>query len=79
MSKGEAFNHKNSVPAIKHISDSIMLWGCFDASGAGSLYRVDGIMKQAVLSSNFSTSTQQVDNWVFQQVNDPRNISRLVL
>lgn len=36
-SKGEPFNLQNNVVPVKHGGSNILLWGCFDASAAGTL------------------------------------------
>ncbi len=43
---GEAFNPKNTLPTVKPVDGSIMLFGCFAASGPGELIRVHGNMKK---------------------------------
>ena len=45
VSHCETFNHKSIIPIVKHDGGSIMLWGCFAASG---------IMKKEDLCPNCS-------------------------
>ena len=35
--KDEAFLLKNTVPALKYTSSSMMFWGCFSSRGTGQL------------------------------------------
>lgn len=45
-SKIQEFRSRKTVPTAKHGGGSIMFWGCFAASCAGTLHKVDGIMKK---------------------------------
>ncbi len=43
-----AFHKKNIIPTIKHVGGSVMVWGCFAASGPGRLAIIDGTMYSAL-------------------------------
>ena len=34
----------NTIPTVKHVGGSIMLWGCFSVTGIGRLVRTEGTM-----------------------------------
>ena len=82
--KGEAYNPKNTVPTVKR-GGSIMLWGCFSASGTGNLVKVEGTMKKEgyvkILKENLRQSAAKLGLghlFVFQHDNDPKHTSILV-
>ena len=61
--KSKAFNPKNTLPTVKFGGGSIMLWGCFSATGAGNLVKVDCISRKEQYINIFeeiSSSVQQI-------------------
>lgn len=52
-----------TTPTVKHSGGSIMLWGCFAASGTGALHKVDGIMKEDYLSIIQSLNVPHIMDW----------------
>ena len=48
----EALAEKNTILTVKHGGGSIMLYGCFAASGTGGLYHITGIMKSGDYQAN---------------------------
>ncbi len=43
-----AFQKKNIIPTVKYGGGSVMVWGCFAASGPGRLAVINGTMNSAV-------------------------------
>ena len=81
--KNTAFDEKNAVPTVKHGGGSVILWGCFAASGTGKVEFVQGRMNstqyQKILADNVAPSVRHLGlepNWIFQQDNDPKHTSR---
>ncbi|KAK3522939.1 hypothetical protein QTP86_009710 [Hemibagrus guttatus] len=78
-----AFQKKNIMPTVKYGGGSVMVWGCFDASGPGSLAVINGTMNSAVyqkiLKENVRPSVCDLKlkrTWVLQQDNDPKHTSK---
>ncbi len=74
------FIEKNIIPTVKHGGGSVMVWGCFAASGPGRLYIIDGTMNSAlcqkILMENVRPSVCDLKlkrTWVMQQDNDPKH------
>lgn len=71
---------KNTTPTVKHGGGSVMVWGCFSASGVGNLVFIEGIMNQhvymALLKENLKASAQKLGiekTFAFYQDNDPKH------
>ncbi len=74
-----AFQKKNIIPTVKYGSGSVMVWGCFAASGPGRLAVINGTMNSAVyqkiLKDNVRPSVRDLKlkrTWVLIQ-NTPAN------
>ena len=46
--KGTAHQHQNLIPTVKYGGGSLMVCGCFAASGPGQLVIIDGKMNSQV-------------------------------
>ncbi|KAK3528622.1 hypothetical protein QTP70_006032 [Hemibagrus guttatus] len=78
-----AFQNKNITPTVKYGGGSVMVWGCFAASGPGRLAVINGTMNSAVyqkiLKENVRPSVCDLKlkrTWVLQQDNDPKHTSK---
>ncbi len=78
-----AFQKKNIIPTVKYGGGSVMVWGCFAASGPGRLAVINGTMNSAVyqkiLKDNVWPSVRDLKlkrTWVLQQDNDPKHTSK---
>ncbi len=78
-----AFHKKNIIPTVKHGGGSVMVWGCFAASGPGWLAIIDGTMNSAlnqkILKENVWPSVCDLNlkrTWVMKQDNDPKHTSK---
>lgn len=80
---GTAHQHQNIIPTVKYGGGSIMVWGCFAASGPGRIAVINGKMNskiyQDILQENIRPSVHQLKlkrGWVMQQDNDPKHTSK---
>ncbi len=71
------------IPTVKHGGGSVMVWGCFAASGPEWLAIIDGTMNSAlyqnILKENVQPSVCDLKlkrTWVMQQDNDPKHTSK---
>ncbi|KAK3571142.1 hypothetical protein QTP86_003094 [Hemibagrus guttatus] len=74
---------KNIIPTVKYGGGSVMVWGCFAASGPGRLAVMNGTMNfavyQKILKENVRPSVCDLklkQPWVLQQDNDPKHNSK---
>ncbi len=74
------FQKQNLKPTVKHGGGSVMVWGCFAASGVGSLVFIDGIMNAdmyiEILKKNLHSSAEKLGirrTFHFYQDNDPKH------
>ncbi|KAL0163166.1 hypothetical protein M9458_042562, partial [Cirrhinus mrigala] len=81
---GTAHHLSNTVLTVKHGGGSIMLWGCFSASGTGQLVAIEGKMNVAkyrdILDENLLQSAQDLRlgrRFTFQQDNDPKHTAKI--
>jgi len=81
----EAFNKHCLNPTIKYGGGSVMVWGCMSSAGVGKLHFINGIMDRFmyrdILNANLYQSAAKlgiVDNFLFQQDNDPKHTSKLI-
>ncbi len=76
-----AFPKENIIPTVT-CYNSVMVWGCFAASGSGWLAIINGTMNstlhQKILKENIQPSVCDLKLkhiWVMQQENDPKHTS----
>ncbi|MBN3272993.1 TCB1 transposase, partial [Polyodon spathula] len=78
-----AHHPENTIPTMKHGGNSIMLWGCFSASGPGKLVKIEGKMDAAkyreILEENLLKSARDLGlgrRFIFQQDNDTKHTAK---
>ncbi|KAG2455931.1 TCB1 transposase, partial [Polypterus senegalus] len=81
---GTTHHQPNTIPTVKHIGGSIMLWGCFSVAGTGRLVRIKGKMTAAmyrdILDENLLQSALDLRlgrRFIFQQDNNPKHTAKI--
>ena len=76
--KCHVWRKPGTIPTVKHVGGSIMLWGCVSAAGTGRLVRIEAKMNRAkyrkILDENLLQSTQDLRlrrRFTFQPNNNP--------
>ena len=74
---------ENTIPTVKHVCGSIMLWGCFSSTGTGKLVRIEGMMDGTkyteMIEGNLFQSSRDLRlgrRFTFQQDNDPKHTAK---
>ena len=82
--KRHVWRKPGTMPTVKHGGGSIMLWGCFSATGTGRLVRIEGMTNRAkyreILDENLLQSAQDLRlgwRFTFQKDNDPKSLNVL--
>ena len=77
------FEEKNLLPTIKHGEGSIIVWGCFAASGTGKHAHIEGTVNsndyQKILRENVPSSVCYLRlgcGWILQQDDNPKHINK---
>lgn len=79
----DKLKNSNVIKTLKYGGGSIMVWGCFSYHGVGKLVLIDGIMTGEryvdILSRSLKQSAIQMglNDFFFQQDNDPKHTSRI--
>ncbi len=78
-----AFQKKHIIPTVKYGGGSVMVWGCFAASGPGRLAVINRNMNYAVyqkiLKNNVRPSVRDLKlkrTWFLQKDNDPKHTNK---
>ncbi len=59
LKSNTAFQKKNIIPTVKYGGGSVMVWGCFAASGPGRLAVINGTMNSAVYQKILKDNVRQ--------------------
>lgn len=84
----ERYSHRCTIATVKH-DVKVNVWGAFCAKGVGMLHHIKGIMDQNIyldILENVMVPSADilfgdhtnVDNWIFQQDNDPKHTAKSV-
>lgn len=82
--KGDRLNPKNIIPTVKFGGGCVMFWGCFGYNGVGNLVVIEGTMDRFlyldILNNNLRVSAEKlgVNDFIFQQDNDPKHTAGLI-
>jgi hypothetical protein len=82
--KGKRLDSKYLTTTVKHEREKIVAWGCISSSGVGRMVFIREIMDKhlylSILANNLLQSAKDMglDEFIFQQDNDPKHTSMLV-
>ena len=75
--RGRIVSKPGTIPTVKHGGGSIMLWGCFSATGTGGLVRIEVKMNGAKYREILEPDRTSLDLKIAVQQHSPSILTEL--
>jgi hypothetical protein len=78
-SKPHIWRKPGTIPTVKHGGSSIMLWGCFSASGTRRLVRIEGNESRSKVQMNGAKYREILDENLHDKFMPPNLLQKMTI